>query len=163
MAEQKMLFIFPDTLPLARVIKNQLSLENRIDKILLAVYIFVSLILFPFYRYFIGSADFVAYLTISEKYAAGDFNEALNSYWGPMISWLTALLIKTGLPALLGFKIIQLVAGGVAMYLSCRLTAMQNIFSVILKCALVPVFISYGYLYGSPDLLMLAGYLWFVC
>src|ERR1051326_2556924 len=48
------------------------------------------------------------------------------------------------------------------MYLSCRLTAMQNIFSVILKCALVPVFISYGYLYGSPDLLMLAGYLWFV-
>ena len=129
---------------------------------MLSVYFVLAFFLFPFYRYFIGSADFVTYLTIAEKYAAGNFHEAINSYWSPMISWLIVLFMQTGITPLISFKIIQITAGGVALFLIFRLFPAQNIFSVILKCALFPSVLAYAYLYGSPDLLMLTGYLGFV-
>ncbi len=32
--------------------------------------------------------DSVSYISISKKYFDGNFNEALNAYWGPLFSWL---------------------------------------------------------------------------
>lgn len=52
-------------------------------------------ILFPFYRYYVDP-DGTSYLTISSRYAAGDFSRAINGLWSPWACWLTALLIKLG-------------------------------------------------------------------
>lgn len=54
--------------------------------------------------------DGVAYLRIGSYWANGQWGLAVSGYWGPMLSWLVALLLKTGLalPA----------AGRIAMALS---------------------------------------------
>jgi hypothetical protein len=59
----------------------------------------VLVIIFPHYRYYIDP-DGTAYLTISQRYANGDYLAAINGYWSPWSCWLTALLIKTGVAAI---------------------------------------------------------------
>ena len=54
--------------------------------------------LYPFYHNYIDP-DGVAYLTISKRYADGDFFRAVNGYWSPWSCWLTALLIRLAIPA----------------------------------------------------------------
>ncbi len=51
--------------------------------------------MYPFYKYYIDP-DGTAYLTISNRYAVGDFANAVNAYWSPWSCWFTALLIKGG-------------------------------------------------------------------
>ena len=53
-------------------------------------------LLYPWYQYYIDP-DATAYLTIAMRYAAGDYDKAVNGYWSPWSIWLTAGLIKTGL------------------------------------------------------------------
>ena len=36
-------------------------------------------------------------MTISQRYVAGDFHNAVNGYWSPWSCWLTALVAKTGI------------------------------------------------------------------
>lgn len=55
-------------------------------------------ILYPFCSYYIDP-DGTAYLTISQRYAAGDYSTAINGYWSPWSCWLTAGLIKAGVSA----------------------------------------------------------------
>lgn len=52
----------------------------------------------PYYSYYIDP-DATSYLTISQRYADGDIQTAINGLWSPWACWLTALLIKAGLAA----------------------------------------------------------------
>ena len=67
-----------------------------ISAILLCVLVFV---LYPYYQYYIDP-DGVSYLTVSKRYANGDFAKAINGYWSPWGCWLTAILIRVGLAAI---------------------------------------------------------------
>jgi len=42
------------------------------------------------------NTDAVAYLGLARHYAAGDFRLALSAYWGPLLPWLLAPLLKLG-------------------------------------------------------------------
>lgn len=53
-------------------------------------------LVFPFYQYYIDP-DATAYLTLAKRYAAGDFQKAINGYWSPWGIWLTAFFIKGNL------------------------------------------------------------------
>ena len=66
----------------------------------------VLFIIYPHYQYYIDP-DGVAYLTISKRYAIGDFQKAVNGYWSPWSCWLTALLIKGGMEAITASVIIN--------------------------------------------------------
>ena len=59
----------------------------------------VLFFIYPHYQYYIDP-DGTAYLTISQRYANGDYARAINGYWSPWSCWLTALLIKGGLAAI---------------------------------------------------------------
>ena len=59
------------------------------------------------------NTDAVAYLRIAWYYATGQVDLAVSGYWGPMLSWLMAPMIATGLP--------KLAAARVAMGLSALL------------------------------------------
>ena len=56
----------------------------------------VLCIIYPHYQYYIDP-DGTAYLTISKRYANGDYQTAINGYWSPWACWLTAIGIKMGL------------------------------------------------------------------
>jgi len=55
--------------------------------------------IYPHYQYYIDP-DGTAYLTISQRYANGDYLKAINGYWSPWSCWLTAGVIKLGLHAI---------------------------------------------------------------
>ncbi len=58
-----------------------------------------AVLLYPSCQYYIDP-DGTAYLTIAQRYAAGDYMKAVNGYWSPWACWLTALGIKSGLAAI---------------------------------------------------------------
>jgi hypothetical protein len=57
------------------------------------------------------NADGTSYISIAEKYARGDFRNAINGYWGPLLSWLMAPLIAFGVGPFAAARIVILAAG----------------------------------------------------
>jgi hypothetical protein len=45
-------------------------------------------------RHYLENADAMSYLDIAEAYLRGDWVSAVNTYWGPSYSWLTALAFR---------------------------------------------------------------------
>jgi hypothetical protein len=63
-------------------------LKNRKDLIIaLLLFLFLGLILLPYYQYIINS-DGISYISIAREYLNGQFLYAVNGYWGPLFSWL---------------------------------------------------------------------------
>ncbi len=77
-------------------------------------------LLFPYCKYYIDP-DAVAYLTISKRYASGDFTKAINGYWSPWACWLTALGIKSGLEAFVSAIVVNTLGATGFLWVSSRL------------------------------------------
>lgn len=74
---------------------------------LLLVFTIIGLWLLPHYQYQVNP-DGLAYISITEKYATGNLGEALNGYWGPLLSWLATPLWWLGVSPGILFKFLQL-------------------------------------------------------
>lgn len=61
----------------------------------LVVYVLLWLLMRPVLGFNLDS-DCVAYLTIAEKVAAGDYLRGVNGLWSPLNSWILALFIRRG-------------------------------------------------------------------
>lgn len=64
------------------------------------------------------NTDAVAYLRIARYYADGNFNLAVNSYWGPLFSWLVAPLLLIGLDPLIAARIVMAISA-IIFYFAC--------------------------------------------
>src|SRR5688572_4382331 len=62
------------------------------------------------YRYQINP-DAISYISIAQKYLAGDFGAAINAYWSPLYSWLLMPFLAIGIPALLATKVLTVFLG----------------------------------------------------
>jgi hypothetical protein len=56
-------------------------------------------VLYPYCQYYVDP-DATAYLTISERYANGDWGRAVNGYWSPWSCWLVGGCISLGLASI---------------------------------------------------------------
>jgi hypothetical protein len=74
------------------------------------IYIIAGILCFPFFMYQINP-DGVCYISIAKNYAAGNFHDAINGYWSPLISWVMAPFLSMGFDALITFKVINLIIG----------------------------------------------------
>ena len=82
---------------------------------LLAIYfIFVSYALFQVYRHNM-QPDGTSYISLAQKYFNGDFNNAVNGHWSPMISWFIALFMLLGLEPMISYGIVSTLIGLVAL------------------------------------------------
>jgi hypothetical protein len=59
--------------------------------------------------------DVISYLSIGKDYAAGRWGEAVNGYWGPLVSWLLAPLLALGMPDTAALKGVAFVGGLAAL------------------------------------------------
>jgi hypothetical protein len=57
------------------------------------------------------SADSTIYLDIAQKYLSGDFADAINGYWGPLLSWLFIPFLYFGLSPVFAINALYLVVG----------------------------------------------------
>ncbi len=78
--------------------------------ICIALYVIVYAFFFPFYKSGV-SADTIAYIDVANKYASGNVNLAINSYWSPMLSWLLIPFIWLKVNPLWGIHAIKFLAG----------------------------------------------------
>lgn len=103
------------------------------------------------------NANTIGYLTVAMEYARGNFANAVNGFWPPLISWLTAPLIKAGVTPLFAARIINIIAGFFVLTgvraLSMRFNISHGLRNIILF-AMVPVTLSYTTIV-FPDLLIL--------
>lgn len=89
--------------------------RHRSIFILFLVFLLLGLALIPSYRYQLN-ADATSYITIAQKYANGDLRQAINGYWGPLMSWLAVPFLWLNIDPLVAMKLVQvLIACGMAM------------------------------------------------
>ncbi len=135
------------------------SLKRKPDKYLFGILLFYSalgILLFPLYRYNLD-ADAISYISIAKKYAIGNFNDAINGYWGPLFSWLLTPFILLGADPLPSSRILNLLIGlpvfPVMSAISRQFCLSDKTRKVILA-TLVPVVLSFALFLISPDLLV---------
>ena len=118
---------------------------------------------------YLSNADAVSYISVAQKYARGDFSEAVNGYWSPLLSWLLVPPILLSINPVLAAKGLILI-GGLALsfgiFLLGRRFGLSGGIRILLAALALPI-ILFRYVLGpiTPDLLVaaiLVYYLYFV-
>jgi hypothetical protein len=123
---------------------------------LICVYLF-GLVLVGWYFRNALNTDAVAYLRIASYYANARSDLAISGYWGPLLSWLMALPLKAGLPALavargaMAFSAIVFLCGSVAVYRALKLSGRWLLTGAILSAACG---LYWSVRFITPDLLL---------
>lgn len=132
---------------------------------LLLLYFLIGVILFPRFKYVIN-ADAISYIFVAKKYLAGHFREAINAYWGPLISWLLLpfmLLISEPLEAA---RLLNLILSGLLFIgfwvLSLRFK-ISSPWRPLLALAYFPLGYYFAYAPFTPDLLVVVILVFYFC
>src|SRR4030042_2179385 len=137
---------------------KQYLYRSNIDISLLTgivLYLAAAIILFPHFRYPMNP-DGISYMSIAQKYCSGDFSNAINGYWGPLISWLMVPFLAAGLEPLVAANFLLIMTGLVVIIQSWSLMKrieIDNIPRLIVLCVTAIVVIFFVYRAISPDLL----------
>ncbi len=113
----------------------------------------VLLIIYPHYQYYIDP-DGTAYLTISQRYADGDLQKAINGYWSPWSCWLTAALIKwSGMAAIPASWVVNTLGATGFLYISQSFFLKFNITKRLqwTLCTTLVLFLVYAIFWQSFD------------
>lgn len=103
--------------------------------------------------------DGISYLAVAQHIAAGRAAEAVNGYWGPLLSWLLAPLLAVGVSPLVAGRVVGLAAGLAAVWGAGRVAAVAGLAGstvVMLQLALVPSLALGATSTVTPDMLFLA-------
>ncbi len=130
--------------------------RNLCFALCLIAYSISGALLLRFYQYQVNG-DGICYISIAQKYLRGDFSNAVNGYWGPLLSWLLVPFLLLGLSPLLASKLLSLIVGfltiiGVRL-LSHRFEISDSIRNVI-TIMLIPIVLYFAFSIITPDLLI---------
>lgn len=123
-----------------------------------AAYLLLWSLLLPYYRFRLY-ADTISYLDLAQHYLRGDWYQALNGYWAPLISWLLAPVLTTGADALLSFKVLTMLSGLLALRAADQLLQVYRVLPLVraaMGTALVPLLAWMALQVNTPDLLSAA-------
>lgn len=76
--------------------------------IILAIYSLLSIFTHQHTRL---TADSMLYFSLAQKYLAGDFQNAINGYWGPLLAWLIVPFMYLGISDVWTINILNLIFG----------------------------------------------------
>jgi hypothetical protein len=103
--------------------------------------------------------DGISYLSIAQKYLAGDVRDAVNAYWGPLLSWLLAPWLAAGCAPLTAAR---LAAGSICVVTAILVWRLAGRFQLppwlraALAVALLPTLLDVVCREITPDMLMVA-------
>lgn len=136
-----------------RVSSRAVGEEPRTLYSALALYFLVVLIGFPFFRHLIGP-DLISYISIARHYAAGDWGDAINTYWSPLTSWFIAPLLILGVPGMVALKIVTLAGGVLALFATVRLARGFELspgVETVVVCTAALMIAAYSLVGSGPD------------
>ena len=112
--------------------------------VVIAVYSVLSITKHQFVRI---TADSMLYFSLAEKYLAGDFVNAINGYWGPLLAWLMIPFLYMGISDVLTINLIDLIIGDLLIIgvwrLSYRFEITDKVRSVLM-IALLPIVLKFS-------------------
>ncbi len=88
--------------------KNVLSKSIVILLIVASTYSIFCLTKYQHVRF---TADSMLYFSIAQKYLAGDFQNAINGYWGPLLAWLIIPFLHFGVSDVFTINILNAIFG----------------------------------------------------
>lgn len=142
--------------------KNNISIFfNNVLLQSIVFYIILSIFLFPFYKYQINP-DGISYISIAQKYLLHDFGNAINGYWGPLLSWLLMPFLFIGLNSLIAAKLLSLAIGVMIVFQTNSLVKLFDINGLtqfFVSNVIVVVVIQFALSVITPDLLFVCLYL----
>jgi hypothetical protein len=128
------------------------------------VYIILAIILFPHFQYQLNP-DGISYMSIAQKYQLHDYSNAINGYWGPLISWLMVPFLKIGLKPQIAAVLLLLIIGLTVVIQSYSIIIKLNI-NILLKntaSGLISIIVIYFAFHTiTPDLLFVSFSLAFI-
>jgi hypothetical protein len=141
---------------------SSFSREKACFLTILIIYVLLGIYLLPYYRYQINP-DGVSYITIASKYLQGDFKNAINAFWGPMISWLLVPLLFFKIPALYAVKIQMLFVGLITLLGVRRLFSVQinRQLRPLLLFPLIPILLYFSLFAITPDLHLVCAFVFY--
>ncbi|MFT7589021.1 MAG: putative membrane protein [Limisphaerales bacterium] len=100
-------------------------------------------------------ADGIQYVQIAQQWASGNWDAALNAYWGPLVSWLMIPLLKLGVDPFLSFKIERFITAIFFFWLCLRWLKRLGIsnFMYWLCLPVIAILPLQWMLHETPDLL----------
>lgn len=135
---------------------RHMSREHGVAIVVAVSYAVIALFLVPHYAYLLQN-DTTSYLSIAAKYVRGDIAGAINAYWGPMYSWLIAVLMGVGIDPLVAVRLINIAAGLGVIVIVESFRTMLNLRTDVRKTVLVTsaiLVLMYALDMATPDLLL---------
>jgi hypothetical protein len=135
--------------------------KNYVLIFILILYFVFGLFLLNYYQYILNS-DGISYISIAQKYMGGDFGNAINGYWGPLLSWLMIPFLyfsSNTLSNLYMTKILSLIIGLftiIGVKLLCDKFRIDGLVQTIFLFSLVPIMLLFSFTVLSPDLLIVS-------
>lgn len=124
----------------------------------LLAYCCLGILLFPLYQ-FQNEPDNISYINIAHLYAIGDFHDAINGFWGPLISWLLVPFLLVKFQPLFANKILTLIIGLFTIIAIRKLShrfAINDRVRLLISFAAIPLLLSCAFIEGAgADLLIL--------
>jgi hypothetical protein len=117
------------------------------------------------YWYYFGP-DFISYTSIAKNYAAGNWHQAINSWWSPAYSWLLAFFSYFFPDPLTANKVVQFCAGLVAVPLLRQLIffhtpVKKDLYAEWACLLLVPALVFWALQSDTPDFCAAVVLIWF--
>ena len=124
----------------------------------LALYFLLCSLAFKSFQY-IAYKDEVNFISMGERFARGDFLNAPNAYWGSLLPFVIAAVMKLGVASITAAKIANIFNGALAFLglraLSSRFVMHEPVRLLVLLTS-VPMLVYYAYFAINPDLLLTA-------
>ena len=136
--------------------KNNFLLKNKLPLFqAIILFIFITFIFFPIFKNQINP-DGISYISIAQKYIQLDFSNAVNAYWGPLLSWLLIPFLILGVKPLLASKLLSITIGLVTIFQSNKLIKRFDISGFthyVILDAIVANIVYFALTVFTPDLL----------
>jgi hypothetical protein len=116
-------------------VKIRKFVKKNATLLALLVYLTLGLYLLPWYQFRLNP-DGISYISIAEKYARGDWSQAINGYWGPLYSILLSIVSIVIANPLISAKVLSLLIG-CALILALQYLAKVLSLSPYLRWALL--------------------------
>ena len=115
-----------------------------------ALYVLIILIFHPFYRYLIGP-DAISYVSIADHILHGQWTEAANPYWSPLMSWLILPLRALRVPGMLAAQTVCITSGLAVLWLVRRLArilGLEHRTELVAACTAAVMTASFALVWG---------------
>jgi len=124
--------------------------------VILLTYLCFCGVALPWFLHRVGP-DAMSYITIAQKYHTGDYRNAVNGYWSPLISWIMAPLLGLGAAPEVIAKCLQVAIGCgtlAAIWWLARQLKVSAAAQFRVTLCLVPAVAAYALSDTTPDLLV---------